>query len=545
MGNCNSSPPETKTQPVAGSPEKEPSKVAEPEPSLTPNVSLAAPVEPPAEEILKAETVKKARTAAEEEKAQKEIGSTSDANATDEPTTAPEKLVPDSKTGFLDDYTFGSDLGSGSFSVVKQAIYKKTGEAFAVKCIKRSSLPPDEVDALRDEVSILGEVKHRNIIHMHAFYEEPEHYYLVMEIMDGGELFDRIVQKSFYNEKEARNLVKILLEAINYMHERNIVHRDLKPENLLLASMTNDSDIRLADFGFAKRVSTPLSTQCGTPGYVAPEILKGDKYGLSVDMWSIGVITYILLGGYPPFHDDNQAVLYRKIKEGNFDFHPEYWDPVSEEAKNLIKSMLTVSIEDRMTAKDALNDPWINMSDSKLEAHDLNGTLDEIKKFNARKKLKGTIKAVMAMGKMKRLIESLTQASNQIDNENETAAKNQGDVIASLLSEEQVAEFKEEFNKFDENGDGTITTDELAVVMKNLGQNPTEQQLKDMVEEVDIDKNGTIEFGEFIMMMTKLIGSADATESVKEADAIESVKEADATESVKEGDATESVKEEQ
>lgn len=120
MGNCNSSPPETKTQPVAGSPEKEPSKVAEPEPSLTPNVSLAAPVEPPAEEILKAETVKKARTAAEEEKAQKEIGSTSDANATDEPTTAPEKLVPDSKTGFLDDYTFGSDLGSGSFSVVKQ-----------------------------------------------------------------------------------------------------------------------------------------------------------------------------------------------------------------------------------------------------------------------------------------------------------------------------------------------------------------------------------------------------------------------------------------
>ena len=126
---------------------------------------------------------------------------------------------------------------------------------------------------------------------------------------------------------------------------------------------------------------------------------------------------------------------------------------------------------------------------------------------------------------MKRLIESLTQASNQIDNENEAAAKNQGDVIASLLSEEQVAEFKEEFNKFDENGDGIITTDELAVVMKNLGQNPTEQQLKDMVEEVDIDKNGTIEFGEFIMMMTKLIGSADATESVKEADATESVKE--------------------
>ena len=364
------------------------------------------------------------------------------------------------------------------------------------------------MEALRDEVSILGEVKHPNVIHMLAFYEEEEHYYLVMEIMGGGELFDRIVQKSYYNEKDARDLVKILLDAIYYMHERNIVHRDLKPENLLLASMTNDSDIRLADFGFAKRVTKALSTQCGTPGYVAPEILKGEKYGLSVDMWSIGVITYILLGGYPPFHDDNQAILYKKIKEGNFEFHPEYWDPVSAEAKNLIKSMLTVDIGDRLTAKDAMNDPWIKMSDESLEAHDLNGALDEIKKFNARRKLKGTIKAVMAMTKMKRLIESLTGAAKQIDKEAlEEAALEKGGAIESLLSEEQIAGFKEEFNKFDENGDGTITTDELSVVMNNLGQHPTEQQLKDMVAEVDMDKNGTIEFGEFIVMMAKLLGS--------------------------------------
>lgn len=237
---------------------------------------------------------------------------------------------------------------------------------------------------------------------------QPENYYLVMEVMSGGELFDRIVQKSYYNEKEARDLVKILLDAICYMHDRNIVHRDLKPENLLLQNRDNDSEIRLADFGFAKRVkgNLSLSTQCGTPGYVAPEILKGDKYGLAVDMWSIGVITYILLGGYPPFHDDNQATLYKKIKSGDFVFHPEYWDPVSKEAKDLITRMLTVDYEKRLTAKDALNHPWIHdMSDGELQSHDLHGTLDEIKKFNARRKLKGTIKAVMAATKMKRLIE--------------------------------------------------------------------------------------------------------------------------------------------
>jgi serine/threonine protein kinase len=315
----------------------------------------------------------------------------------------------------------GLDLGSGSFSVVKQAValhgaYK--GTSFAVKCIRRTHLPPDEIDALRDEVSILGEVKHPNIIHMHAFYEEEEFYYLVMEVMAGGELFDRIVQKSFYNEKEARDLVKILLSSINYLHERNIVHRDLKPENLLLSNDHDDSDIRLADFGFAKRVIKPLSTQCGTPGYVAPEIIKGEDYGLGVDMWSIGVITYILLGGYPPFHDDNQAVLYKKIKSGDFVFHAEYWDPVSDEAKNLISAMLTVDMDKRMTAKEALNHPWISgMTDEDLMSHDLNGTLDEIKKFNARRKLKGTIKAVMAATKMKLLLSSLLKAKNTIEKE--------------------------------------------------------------------------------------------------------------------------------
>ena len=411
------------------------------------------------------------------------------------PRDAPEKLLEDSKTDFLSDYDFAGDLGSGSFSVVKRAISKTTGKSVAVKCIVRSRLPPDEINALHDEVSILKEVTHPNIIHMHDFYEEEKSFYLVMELMEGGELFDRIVQKSYYNEKEARDLVMILLDSINYLHERNIAHRDLKPENLLLASLENDSEIRLADFGFAKKVTEAgLKTQCGTPGYVAPEILRGESYGIAADMWSIGVITYILLGGYPPFHDENQALLYKKIKTGDFVFHPEYWGPVSSEAKSLITSMLTVDIDQRITAKEGLAHPWINMADAELQSYDLVGTLAEIKKFNARRKLKGTIKAVMALTKMRRLITNLTGESSA-----NLAAEEEG-----KTSEEKIAAMKEAFYKFDENGDGNITTSELGTVMNNLGKFPSEEELQTMINEVDVDKNGTIEFEEFVTLMKKL-----------------------------------------
>ncbi|GMI61912.1 hypothetical protein ScalyP_jg6062 [Parmales sp. scaly parma] len=353
-------------------------------------------------------------------------------------------LLAGSKSGFHTDYDIGTDLGSGSFSVVKAATHRETGNIVAVKCIRRASLPADEREALRDEVSILRELDHPNIIAMHDFYEEEQNFYLVMEVMEGGELFDRIVQKSYYNEKEARDLVKILLNSMQYLHVRNIVHRDLKPENLLLANKQDDSNIRLADFGFAKRVIKPLKTQCGTPGYVAPEILRGDTYGLSVDMWSIGVITYILLGGYPPFHDDNQSVLYKKIKAGEFVFHPEYWDPVSPEAKDLITRMLCVDHTKRLTAEDALDHPWIaGMSDQELQAHDLNGTLTEIRKFNARRKLKGTIKAVMAATKMKRLLEGLTRAGSSMSLEEKKSAEEKLRVESVKVLQKMYRQWKE------------------------------------------------------------------------------------------------------
>mmetsp|Transcript_16537 Transcript_16537/g.24537 ORF Transcript_16537/g.24537 Transcript_16537/m.24537 type:complete len:233 (+) Transcript_16537:593-1291(+) len=220
--------------------------------------------------------------------------------------------------------------------------------------------------------------------------------------MCGGELFDRIVAKSYYNEKEARDVCKILFEALQYCHSQNVAHRDLKPENLLLQSEDNDSDLKLADFGFAKRCSSEncLTTQCGTPGYVAPEILEGTPYGCKADMWSLGVIVYIILGGYPPFIESNQRELFRKIRRGQYEFHEEYWGGVSADAKDLISKLLTVDPSKRFSAEEALGCKWMQMGGDELAAVDLGVNLAEFKKFNAKRKFKGAVQAVILANKM-------------------------------------------------------------------------------------------------------------------------------------------------
>jgi serine/threonine protein kinase len=210
--------------------------------------------------------------------------------------------------------------------VVRPALVRKTGEKVAVKIINRAGLSKEDEKDLRTEVSILKQLQHPNIVRLIDFFEEPLTYIIVMEYVVGGELFDRIVKKAFYNEKEARDCVAVLFNAVKFLHDRNIVHRDLKPENLLLKSLDDDADLKLADFGFATEVhGNKLTQQCGTPGYVAPEIISRKPYGLGVDMWSLGVICYILLGGYPPFHHDNQRELFKLIQSGKFEFHADFW----------------------------------------------------------------------------------------------------------------------------------------------------------------------------------------------------------------------------
>mmetsp|Transcript_20689 Transcript_20689/g.34816 ORF Transcript_20689/g.34816 Transcript_20689/m.34816 type:complete len:388 (+) Transcript_20689:161-1324(+) len=321
---------------------------------------------------------------------------------------------------FDETFTLGKVLGEGAFSVVRAATNKQTGQNVAIKCIAKKNLSAEDETALKQEVEILKMLDHPHILKCYGFFDEPGMFYLPTEIMEGGELFDRIVKKTYYNEKEARDLILILISTIGYCHSKNIVHRDLKPENLLLAGFEDDSHIKLADFGFAIQTDgyVSLKTQCGTPGYVAPEILSTQRYGKSVDMWSIGVITYILLGGYPPFHDDNQKALFKKIKNAEYEFHEEYWSEVSEEAKDLIRHLLKINPVERYTAEEALNHPWMLREGDELALRTLDTSLSQFKKFHATRKFKAAAKAIIATQRMSKIMDGLKGTSENVASDN-------------------------------------------------------------------------------------------------------------------------------
>jgi len=317
---------------------------------------------------------------------------------------------PSAESGMRFDelYRLKGVLGTGAFSTVREGFHRSNSKiSYAVKCVNRKKLTEEDEAALLDEVAILKRMRHMHIIRLYDFFTEPSTYYLVMERMRGGELFDRIVAKAYYNEKEARDTCKIVLEAVGYCHRHNVAHRDLKPENLLLLSESDDSAVKIADFGFAKIVKEPnsLRTQCGTPGYVAPEILEGTPYDERADMWSVGVILYILLGGYPPFIESTQRDLFRKIRKGEYEFHEEYWGTVSSEAKNLISSLLTVDPVERLNADEALRNPWITAGEDALAGKDLGANLEKFKAFNAKRKFKACVMSIMAMKKLQFLQE--------------------------------------------------------------------------------------------------------------------------------------------
>jgi len=257
-------------------------------------------------------------------------------------------------------------LGRGAFSVVYVATQRATGTQYAVKVINKKDLGKDYEKNLKMEVDILKKVNHPNIIALKELFDTPDKLYLVMELVTGGELFDKIVEKGSYTEHEAGQLVRKIVSAVDYLHNLGIVHRDLKPENLLLKRADNDLEIAIADFGLSKIVGQQMmmQTACGTPSYVAPEVLNASGYGKEVDMWSIGVITYILLCGFPPFYGDTVPEIFEQIMEANFDYPEEYWGSVSKEAKDFINKLLVVDSDKRLTASDALRHPWLSASGS-------------------------------------------------------------------------------------------------------------------------------------------------------------------------------------
>ncbi|XP_044798589.2 calcium/calmodulin-dependent protein kinase type 1G isoform X3 [Bubalus bubalis] len=256
-------------------------------------------------------------------------------------------------------FIFMEVLGSGAFSEVFLVKQRVTGKLFALKCIKKS--PAFRDSSLENEIAVLRKIKHENIVTLEDIYESATHYYLVMQLVSGGELFDRILERGVYTEKDASLVIQQVLSAVKYLHENGIVHRDLKPENLLYLTPEENSKIMITDFGLSKmEQSGVMSTACGTPGYVAPEVLAQKPYSKAVDCWSIGVITYILLCGYPPFYEETESKLFEKIKEGYYEFESPFWDDISESAKDFICHLLEKDPNERYTCEKALRHPWIN-----------------------------------------------------------------------------------------------------------------------------------------------------------------------------------------
>jgi len=276
-------------------------------------------------------------------------------------------------TGLEEFYELGDEIGRGGFSVVFEAKEKKTGQKVAVKCVQLACQADDEaMNALKREIRIMKKVNHPNILKLYEVFVEEESFYLVMELVPGKELFERIIDRGQYSERHASNIIRQIVSAVDYLHSNGIAHRDLKPENLLSSGDDENEVIKIIDFGLSKKFGDEqLVTSVGSPGYVAPEVLTAEIYDKSVDMWSVGVILYILLCGFPPFFADTSTELFKKIIDVKYDFDDPAWEEVSEEPKEIIKKLLVKDPSQRLTARQLSEHPWvkgINVAEKQLQA---------------------------------------------------------------------------------------------------------------------------------------------------------------------------------
>ncbi|KAF9303280.1 hypothetical protein BGZ74_004046 [Mortierella antarctica] len=328
-------------------------------------------------------------------------------------------------------YKTGRTLGQGTYAVVKEAVHIETGKRYAVKVINKKLMEGKE-HMIRNEIAVLRRISvgHANILTLADYFETLNNLYLVTELAEGGELFDRICRKGNYYEHDAAHLVHTICSAVAYLHEEGIVHRDLKPENLLFKTAAEDSELLIADFGLSRIIDQDkfhlLTTTCGTPGYMAPEIFQKSGHGKPVDMWALGVITYFLLCGYTPFDRQNSMDEMHAILNAEYQFAPmEYWQGVGETAKSFVNGLLTVDPSRRMTAAEALQHPWLAQSalrrqqESQLQqqqqeknlgggAEDMEGVVPHdllpsmMSRIKARTKFRNAVGAVKAINSMRK-----------------------------------------------------------------------------------------------------------------------------------------------
>jgi len=359
-------------------------------------------------------------------------------------------------------------LGEGSFGSVHACSNKFTGVTRAVKSMPKSLMNQKQHDAFEREIAIMKIMDHPNIIKLFESFEDNRNIYLIFELCNGGELFDRIMEAGQFTEVQAATVMQHMFRAIFYMHENHICHRDLKPENFLFTTKEplEKTALKVIDFGLACKFegSQVLTTKAGTPYYVAPQVLAG-KYDQSADLWSLGVIMYVVLCGYPPFYGETDADVLAKVRLGNFSFNAADWKSVSEDAKNLIRMLLKMNPRDRYTAEQALNHVWVRNKAPKAANVNLQSSLvDNLRGFRSQNKLK---KAALH-------------------------------VIASQLGESQIKALRDTFMALDENGDGLLTVNEMKEGLNKCGLKEIPPDLQQIMEEVDSDGSGVIDYTEFL-----------------------------------------------
>ncbi|KAJ7546744.1 hypothetical protein O6H91_08G052800 [Diphasiastrum complanatum] len=366
-------------------------------------------------------------------------------------------------------YTLGRELGRGQFGVTYLCTHNVTGQKFACKTItKRKLLSKADVEDVRREVQIMHHLSgHENIVELKGAYEDKHSVNLVMELCEGGELFDRIIARGHYSERAAASSCRTMVKVVQICHSLGVMHRDLKPENFLLANKEEDAPLKATDFGlsvfFRPDSGEKFTDLVGSAYYVAPEVLRR-SYGPEADVWSAGVILYILLSGVPPFWAETEQGIFDAVLHGHIDFATDPWPSISGGAKDLVKKMLKHDPKERYTAFDVLNHPWIREDGEAPDEPLDNAVLSRMKQFSA-------------MNKLKKL-----------------ALK----VIAESLSEEEIIGLKEMFKTMDTDNSGTITYEELKAGLAKLGSNLAESEVRQLMQAADVDGNGTIDYLEFI-----------------------------------------------
>lgn len=359
-----------------------------------------------------------------------------------------------------------TELGKGSYGTVSKGKCKATQQVRAIKTVSKNQVK--DVAKFKREIAIMKKMDHPFIIKLYETFEDHKNIYLVLELCTGGELFDRIIDAGHFSEKQAAFLMMQTLSAINYLHQICICHRDIKPENFLFSNKDpiERSTLKIIDFGLSCQF-TPgemMRTKAGTPYYVAPQVLEG-RYDNACDIWSCGVIMFVVLCGYPPFYGDTDEQVLKEVKKADLQFDPSDWKNISEDAKNLIRNLLKKKVEDRYTADQALNHVWIRDRAPRATGGAISGGLvDNLRGFRAQNRLK---KAALH-------------------------------VIAGQLEESQIKALRETFMTFDANGDGLLTPQEMAEGLKAAGLKEIPPDLAAIMQEVDSDGSGMIDYTEFL-----------------------------------------------